>query len=72
MRWHPNTRGFGFQADIICLLLDQRFSYEEVAVATIERRTGSSNALTPRNMLSVAHTLVDLIFRRIANWVYRR
>ena len=23
MRWHPNTRGFGFQADIICMLLDQ-------------------------------------------------
>ena len=25
MRWHPNTRGFGFQADIICMLLDQGF-----------------------------------------------
>lgn len=72
MRWHPNTRGFGFQADIICLLLDQGFSYKEVPVKTIERRTGGSNALTPRNMLSVAHTLVDLIFRRVANWVYRR
>src|SRR6476646_6366047 len=23
MRWHPNTRGFGFQADILCLMLDQ-------------------------------------------------
>src|SRR5205085_379763 len=22
MRWHPNTHGFGFQADILCLLLD--------------------------------------------------
>lgn len=72
MRWHPNTRGFGFQADIICLLLDQGFSYKEVPVKTIERRTGESNALTPRNVLSVAHTLVDLIFRRVANWVYRR
>jgi glycosyltransferase involved in cell wall biosynthesis len=72
MRWHPNTRGFGFQADIICLLLDQGFSYKEVAVKTIERRaSGSSNALNYRNLLSVAHTLVDLIFRRIANWVYR-
>jgi glycosyltransferase involved in cell wall biosynthesis len=72
MRWHPNTRGFGFQADIICMLLDQGFSYKEVPVKTVERRTGGSNALTPRNMLSVAHTLVDLIFRRIANCVYRR
>jgi glycosyltransferase involved in cell wall biosynthesis len=73
MRWHTNTRGFGFQADIICLLLDQGFSFREVAVKTIERRpTGTSNALTFKNMLSVAHTLIDLIFRRIANWVYRQ
>jgi glycosyltransferase involved in cell wall biosynthesis len=72
MRWHPNTRGFGFQADIICLLLDQGFSYKEVPVRSIERRAGGSNALTFKNLLSVAHTLVDLIFRRVANLVYRR
>ena len=72
MRWHPNTRGFGFQADIICMLLDQGFSYKEVPVKTIERRVGGSNALTLRNMLSVAHTLVDLVFRRLANRVYKR
>jgi len=72
IRWHPNTRGFGFQADIICMLLDQGFSYKEVPVKSIERRSGGSNALTVRNALSVAHTLVDLIFRRIANLVYRR
>jgi len=73
MRWHSNTRGFGFQADIICLLVDQGFSFKEVPVKMIERRvSGSSNALTFKNMLSVAHTLVDLIFRRLANWVYRQ
>jgi len=73
MRWHPNTRGFGFQADIICMLLDQGFTYKEVAVRTVERKgEGSSRALTVRNMLSVAHTLIDLVFRRISRWVYRR
>ena len=72
IRWHPNTRGFGFQADIICMLLDQGFSYKEVPVRSIERRTEGSNALTFKNALSVAHTLVDLIFRRLANRVYRR
>jgi glycosyltransferase involved in cell wall biosynthesis len=73
MRWHPNTRGFGFQADIICMLLAQGFSYKEVPVKTIERRSsGASNAITAKNFLSVAHTLVDLMFRRIANWVYRK
>jgi len=73
MRWHSNTRGFGFQADIICLLLAQGFSFKEVPVKTIERRiSGSSNALTSKNILSVAHTLVDLVFRRVGNWVYRQ
>ena len=38
MRWHPNTRGFGFQADIICMLLDQGFTYKEIPVRTIERK----------------------------------
>jgi len=71
IRWHPNTRGFGFQADIICMLLDQGFSYKEVPVKSIERHPEGSNALRFRNALSVAHTLVDLIFRRIANLVYR-
>ncbi len=71
MRWHPNTRGFGFQADIICLLLDQGFSYKEIPVRTVERKGGDSKALTFKNSLSVAHTLVDIIVRRISNRVNR-
>ena len=72
MRWHPNTRGFGFQADIICMLLDQGFSYKEVPVRTIERKKGDSKALTFKNLLSVAHTIFDIIIRRIANKLYSR
>jgi hypothetical protein len=72
MRWRSNTRGFGLQADIICLLADHGFSFKEIPVKTVERRvSGLLNALTFKNMLSVAHTLVDLFFGRIANWVYR-
>lgn len=72
MRWHPNTRGFGFQADIICMLLDQGFTFKEIPVRTIERKKGDSKALTFKNMLSVFHTLVDIVIRRISNHVYRR
>ncbi len=71
MRWHPNTRGFGFQVDIICMLLEQGFSYKEIPVRTVERKGGESRALTFKNMLSVAHTLLDIIIRRIANRVNR-
>ena len=72
MRWHPNTRGFGFQADIICMLLDQGFTFKEIPVRTIERKKGDLKALTFKNMLSVFHTLVDIVIRRISNRVYRR
>ncbi|MGE3303385.1 MAG: glycosyltransferase [Hyphomonadaceae bacterium] len=71
MRWHPNTRGFGFQADIICMLADQGFTHKEVAVRTVELKGGASRALTWKNILSVGHTLADIIVRRVANRVYR-
>ena len=70
MRWHSNTRGFGFQADLLCLLLDQGFSYKQVPVRTVERKGALSTALGYKNMLSVAHTLLDLILRRIAAKMY--
>jgi glycosyltransferase involved in cell wall biosynthesis len=70
MRWHSNTRGFGFQADLLCLLLEQGFSYKEIAVTTIERKKGKSTALSVRNFLSVGHSLFDILVRRIANRVH--
>ncbi len=68
MRWHPNTRGFGFQADILCALLGQGFSYKEVSCITIERRGGNGNALTWKNLLSVKRTILSIFLRRIAPW----
>ena len=56
---------------IICLLLDQGFSYLEVPVKAVERRGAEkSHALTPRNIVSVAHTLIDLLLRRVSRWIY--
>jgi glycosyltransferase involved in cell wall biosynthesis len=72
MRWHPNSRGFGFQADILCLLLDLGFTYKEVPIIMIEQRRGKSNALTLRNLLSVAHTLIEIANRRLSNRLNRR
>jgi len=72
MRWHPNTHGFGFQADILCLLIDLGFTYQEVEIITIEQRRGGSNALTFRNLVSVAHTLIEIGNRRLSNRLYRR
>ncbi len=72
MRWHPNTHGFGFQADLLCMLLDQGFSYKEIPIIMIEQRTGKSNAITLKNLLSVAHTLLEILLRRISHRVYKK
>lgn len=72
MRWHSNTRGFGFQADLLCQLLGRGFSYKEIGVITVERKKGRSTALSFRNFLSVGHTLLDILARRVANWTYRK
>ncbi|TAK77586.1 MAG: hypothetical protein EPO11_02475 [Gammaproteobacteria bacterium] len=69
MRWHPNTRGFGFQAALLCMMLDLGFSYQEVSCITIERRGGRGNALTWKNLRSVAHISLSILFRRITTWV---
>jgi glycosyltransferase involved in cell wall biosynthesis len=70
MRWHSDTRGFGFQADILCLLLGQGATYKEVGLSAIEQRPGVSTALTYKNLLSVAHTLSDILLRRISNRIH--
>jgi glycosyltransferase involved in cell wall biosynthesis len=72
MRWHPNTRGFGFQAEILCMLIDLGFTFHQVPVVMVERRQGQSNALTFRNMLSVAHTIFEIFLRRISGYVHAR
>jgi len=70
MRWHSDTRGFGFQADILCLLLGQGATYKEVALSAVEQRPGVSTALSCKNLLSVAHTLSDILLRRISNRIH--
>jgi hypothetical protein len=68
MRWHPNTRGFGFQADIICLLIQKGASYLEVSVPAINNTP--SRALTLKNFLSVAHVALEIFLRRLAKLVF--
>lgn len=72
MRWHSNSHGFGFQADLVTRLLDRNYTYIEVSLPNSERQTGQSKALTLRNFFSVVHTLLDIFIRRFAKLVYGR
>jgi glycosyltransferase involved in cell wall biosynthesis len=70
MRWHSNSHGFGFQADLLTRLLSRGLSYKEIAVYGQERQAGDSKALTFRNLASVAHSLQNIVIRRVAKLLY--
>jgi SAM-dependent methyltransferase len=67
MRWGPYSFGFGFQAELITRLLDEGATYTEVPVkeATHREKAKGSSALNQRNFLSVAHTLSEVLIRRV-------
>jgi 2-polyprenyl-3-methyl-5-hydroxy-6-metoxy-1,4-benzoquinol methylase len=65
MRWAPHNYGFGYQADLLTQLLDQNASYVEVSIAGMHRNKGSGSSVSSRNMLSVAHSLVEIALRRL-------
>lgn len=72
LRWHSSSFGFGFQADIITRLLDEGASYLQVPTYSIDRKGKASTALGMRNVLSVAHTLLEIGIRRLRNSLYGR
>jgi glycosyltransferase involved in cell wall biosynthesis len=70
MRWHSNSHGFGFQADLVTRLLALGATYKEVGVIGRERAGGRSHALTFRNFCSVAHSLQNILIRRVSKLLY--
>lgn len=72
MRWHSNTKGFGFQAELFCTLLSRGASYKEVGVEAVERKEAEdSKAISIKNMLSVFHSIAEILIRRVSSHVYK-
>jgi glycosyltransferase involved in cell wall biosynthesis len=69
-RWHSNSHGFGFQADLLTRLLSKNLSFLQIAVSGNERATGHSKALTFRNLASVAHSLQNILIRSFSKLLY--
>lgn len=73
MRWGPYSFGFGFQAELITRLLDESASFIEVPVtASHQEKSGGNSALNVRNFFSVAHTLLDVLIRRVRKRAFKR
>lgn len=70
MRYHASSYGFGFQADILTRILDQGASFLEVVSTSVDKKGADSSALSVRNVLSVAHSLLEILARRIRNEMY--
>jgi len=70
MRWHSNSHGFGFQADLVTRLLALGVTHKEIGVIGRERVGGRSKALTFRNFVSVAHSLQNILIRRVSKILY--
>lgn len=65
MRWHSDTYGFAFQAEIITRLLNEGASYLEVPVDNVEQAGRSSKAFKLHNLLSVGHSVLQILLRRL-------
>jgi len=63
MRWHVESTGLGYQAELITRLLREGKSYVEVPLAGYDREGSASLRL--RNVLSVCHSLVKLVLGRL-------
>lgn len=70
IRWHPDTHGFAYQAEIITRVLDEKGSYEEIKVSNNDREVGATKAFKIKNFLSVSMSLLSILLRRMRRVLY--
>lgn len=71
MRWAPYNYGFGFQADLITMLLDEGATFVQVPVSGSHFvKEGGRSPLNLRNFISTGHTLVEIFLRRVQRMIY--
>lgn len=65
VRWHADTDGFAYQAEIITRLVQEGATYKEVIVGNSDRVLGASSALSGKNFLAIVHSLLQIGLRRL-------
>jgi glycosyltransferase involved in cell wall biosynthesis len=69
--WCADTAGFGYQAELLCRLLDEGMTVHEVLIANSDRSRGASKAMTLSSLLSIANTLFHIGLRRSERIAFR-
>ena len=72
MRWSPDTHGFAYQAELISRILIEGGTYKEILIANTDRQGGESKAFTIKNILSITHSLLQIILRRLRQYLFYR
>jgi glycosyltransferase involved in cell wall biosynthesis len=68
VRYHVETTGFGYQAELLTRLLHEGRTFVEVPLASMDR--AGSGSLNLRNFLSVAHSLLKISLRRVRVFLF--
>jgi glycosyltransferase involved in cell wall biosynthesis len=68
IRYHVETTGFGYQAEMLTRLLHEGRTFIEVPLVSMDR-VGSAS-LNMRNFLSVAHSLLKIVLRRMRVYLF--
>ncbi|MDA8019731.1 MAG: glycosyltransferase [Thermoanaerobaculia bacterium] len=71
-RWHPDSQGYAYQAELVTTLLRLGKTVREVQIANQDRESGVSKAFTVQNVLSVGHSLLQIALRRLRAWLFHR
>lgn len=68
--WRAEATGYGYQAELICRLLHEGMSYIQVETPNLHRQMGSSDAFSFSNIISVADSLLHILWRRLEYKVF--
>jgi hypothetical protein len=72
MRWRSCSMGAAFQTDLLCQLLDLGFTCKQVPCRAVPQRARIGKRKALRNAISTAHTLLEILLRRISGSVQDR
>ncbi len=67
--YRSKTGGYGYQAELITILLMLDKSYLQVQVTNTDRQWGASKAFSISNILSILNTTLSIFINRIANLI---
>ena len=69
VRFHVETTGFGYQAELLTRILHEGRSYVEVPLVAHDRE--GSGSVNLRNIVSVLHSLLKIALRRLRVYLFK-